>query len=267
MTSPTTATTGAADLCLDRLPDAPERDDMTTFAFLHLPGNAANLARHLGNPETTIVMGDQYLRHSSPAADNGRVPDLLIAFGADREQYQRDNGYIIGRQGKPPDFVLEIASENTGEADTAEKRDYYEQCGVGEYWRFDHTGQYHGARLAADRYVNGSFRPIAIRAVGAEVLEGYSESLKLTIRWSHGALEWIDPRTGEHIPTIDSIEAEKEAEQAGRLAAEAEKEAEREARLGAEREAREARGEAREARARARELETQLAELRRERER
>ena len=34
-------------------------------------------------------------------------------------------GYIISEQGKPPDFVMEIASETTAETDVGEKRDEY----------------------------------------------------------------------------------------------------------------------------------------------
>ena len=41
-------------------------------------------------------------------------PGLLIAMGADPEAYRENNGYIISEQGKPPDFVLEIASRSTG---------------------------------------------------------------------------------------------------------------------------------------------------------
>ena len=31
-------------------------------------------------------------------------------------------GYLIPEQGKPPDFVLEVASETTGEVDETDKR-------------------------------------------------------------------------------------------------------------------------------------------------
>ena len=58
------------------------------------------------------------------------------------------NGYVIEEVGKPPDFVLEIASESTGRADYTSKRDAYAGYGVGEYWRFDSTGgEYHDAPL------------------------------------------------------------------------------------------------------------------------
>ena len=69
-----------------------------------------------------------------------RVPDLLVAFGVDRAGIIARRGYSIEERGKPPDFVLEIACENTGQDDHTEKRDAYAAFGVPEYWRFDPSG-------------------------------------------------------------------------------------------------------------------------------
>ena len=56
------------------------------------------------------------------AAADRMAPDLLIALGANPETYRENNGYIISEQGKPRDFVLEIASRSTGHQDVVEKR-------------------------------------------------------------------------------------------------------------------------------------------------
>ena len=53
------------------------------------------------------------------------APDLLIAFNADPQACQDDNGYVISQQGKPPDFVMEIASRSTGRQDVEAKRPAY----------------------------------------------------------------------------------------------------------------------------------------------
>ena len=50
------------------------------------------------------------------------APDLLIALEADPEAYRESNGYVISEQGKPPDFVLEIASRSTGQHDVVDQR-------------------------------------------------------------------------------------------------------------------------------------------------
>ncbi len=87
-----------------------------------------------------MITGDHYLcRPIVPSLAGSRYPDLLIAFDADIEADQRSNGYIIAEPGKPPDFVLEIASQRTGNEDAGDKRDDYAGFGLPEYWRFDET--------------------------------------------------------------------------------------------------------------------------------
>ena len=198
-----------------RLPEPPERnpDEVTSIRYVHGIGNTMHVARHLGRPETTIVGAELYVvaaRGSRPL----RVPDLLIAFDVNPELYYEQNGYVIADQGKPPDFILEVASPSTARIDTVDKRVDYAAFGVREYWRFDHTGESHGARLAGDRLVGDRYEPIEIVELETEVLQGESKALNLLLCWDHGELAWIDPATGEHIPTFDS---EREA----RVAAEA----------------------------------------------
>ena len=148
-----------------RLPEPPKRepDEMTIYDHLYKPGNAYLLIEHFGNPETTLVEADRWIV-ASPEFNKARArrPDLLIAFDVSAADYQASNGYIVSEQGKPPDFVLEVASESTAEADVGAKRDYYAELGIPEYWRFDKTGEFHGTRLAGDRLVNGEYQPMVI---------------------------------------------------------------------------------------------------------
>ena len=110
----------------------------------------------------------------------------------------------VEEQGKPPDFVLEIASRHTGHIDVAEKREAYAALRITEYWRFDETGQYHGARLAGDRLENGRYVAIELDEPAENVLQGFSTILNLYLRWESGALGWYDPSTGAHIATFDT---------------------------------------------------------------
>ena len=196
------------------LPDIPERDpdDMTSSRHLSATGNHHHLIQHLGHRETTIVSGERYITRS-PGSDM-RYPDLMVVFNSDPVAYENSNGYIISQQRKPPDFVLEIASRTTATIDTTEKRDWYASLEVPEYWRFDETGEFHGARLAGDRLVNGAYQPIPVETLEEGILQGFSTVLNLYIRWEHGELRWHDPATGLQIPTFTQ---EREA----RLAAEA----------------------------------------------
>ena len=197
-----------------QLPDIPEKhpDDMTTAKHLALNGNMYHLSQHLGVPETTIVSGDRYICRAPGSAM--RYPDLLVAFNADPALYELNNGYIISEQGKTPDFVLEIASRRTGSVDTGVKRLYYEELEIPEYWRFDETGEFHGARLGGDVLVNGRYAPAAIEELQGGIARGYSERLRLYLHWDDGKLVFADPATNMPIATL---ETEREA----RLLAEA----------------------------------------------
>ena len=126
-----------------RLPDPPERggDEFTRARHLFMTGSAHHLVRHLGSPETTLVSADLYITQVPRSRQDGRIPgpDLLVAFDVDPELYHRSNGYVISEQGKPPDFVLEVASASTAAEDLGPKRDDYAAFGIPEYWRFDET--------------------------------------------------------------------------------------------------------------------------------
>ncbi len=226
MTSLHAARPAPADAFAYRLPDIPEKhpDDMTSFKHLAENGNVGRVKVHLGHPETAIVSGERYIC----AAPGGpiRYPDLLVAFAADPELYEANNGYIVSLQGKGPDLTLEIASRHTGHVDVGVKVDFYAGLGVREYWRFDETGEFHRTRLAGDRLVDGQYRPIAIDDLPDGELRGYSEVLGLYFCWREGRLDWYDPNAEEYIP---SLESERQRADAARQQADAERELRRQA--------------------------------------
>ena len=122
---------------------------------------------------------------------------------------------------KSPDFVLEVASRSTGSEDTGPKRDDYAALGIVEYWRFDETGEFHGAKLAGDRLVDGMYQPIQIDELDDGVLQGYSAVLNLILRSEQGQLGWHDPKTEQHIATFNTERARADSEHEARVAAEA----------------------------------------------
>ena len=199
-----------------RLPDPPRRepDEMTQYDHLFKHGDSHALAVHLGHPESTLVEADRWIV-PDPSFNKARArrPDLLVAFGVDPEAYDASNGYVVSEQGKAPDFVLEVASESTGETDVVEKRAEYAALGIGEYWRFDETGEHHGTKLAGDRLVEGVYQPLEIAELPDGVLQGYSRALDLYLRWEAGRLAWHDPATGRPIATLEN-------ERRGRIMAE-----------------------------------------------
>ena len=200
-----------------RFPDIPERtpDDMTSARVIHLNGNSHSLSVHFADRPNTIVDAEHYISRIPTRDMTGIVyPDLLIAFDANPDALDRSNAYVISEQGKPPDFVLEVASRSSRTFDRTTKRAIYAGLKIPEYWRFDESSTRNNPGLAGDRLADGEYRPIAIEEIEAGVLRGYSAVLNLILEWRGGQLNWIDPRTGRHISTL-------EQEREDRLAAEA----------------------------------------------
>ena len=234
-----------------QFPDPPHRLDMQNAIHLNKPAYFAALSWHFGAPETTVVASEAYLGWSTYQRGGWFVPDLLIAFNADMAGAVERNGYAIDEQGKPPNFVLEIASKSTGRRDDTVKRVGYANYGVQEYWRFDPSGgERHQTHLAGDRLVNGEYQPIEITKVDDENYRGHSEVLGLELRWEQGKLRWYDPAQQRYLQTYN-----EEAE--AHVAAEARAQ-DAEARMQA------AKDRAQAAETRNRELQAELERLRRQ---
>ena len=206
-----------------RLPEPPERepDEVTAFDHIYEHGNNYHLLMHFGKPDTTLVVADRWIV-ARPEFNRARArrPDLLIAFDVSPEDYHESRGYIVSEQGKPPDFIMEVASPSTAEVDTGDKRVDYAALGVREYWRFDETGDSHGDRLAGDRLEGDGYQSIPIDEVAPGVMQGYSPALNLIIRWDHGQLVWIDPATEAPILTYEDQRDRADAEREARIRAE-----------------------------------------------
>ena len=165
---------------------------------------------------------------------NVRVsPDVYLAFGVDTHAIRERRLYLPWEAGKPPDWVLEVASVSTGREDVGRKRAIYARIGVPEYWRFDpRDGAYHGERLAGDRLVGGRYAPIALTTAPDGILKGHSEVLGLSLCWDENWPRLYNPATKTYLTNWRQERAEREAErdayeaqlaveQASRLAAEA----------------------------------------------
>ena len=218
-TSDALKTNGTA---LAQFPEFPPRYDMQNIDILHEIGYVATLKRHFGRRDTTLVYGEVPIGTTLSVRLGLRIPDLIIAFDCDPERAIERQGYDITEQGKPPDFVMEIASKTTGRVDYTEKRVDYERYRIPEYWRFDATGgDYHDAALAGDRLVDGRYEPVLIERMDGGGVRGYSDTLGLYVCWDAGKLRWYDPRTDSYLLTSDeeADRADRAEESAAREAA------------------------------------------------
>ena len=229
----------------DQFPERPPRDDMQNSIYRERPGHLTALALRYGSPDTILVLGDIPVRHTFQRGLGPqmlRYPDIIVAFGVDCAEVIARSGYAIDDQGKPPDFVLEIASVTTALNDYTRKREDYAAYGIPEYWRFDPTdGERYPVGLAGDRLVDGEYRPIPVHQAGEDRYWGHSDALDLDVCWEDGQLRWWDAAQQRYLLTHDeeaqgraAAEAQRDSERQTRLAAEAQRDSERQTRLAAE---------------------------------
>ena len=192
-------------------------------------------------PYPDVFVSSASLVYYDPDDMNTRLsPDCTVAFGVDLHYIRERDGYVIWEMGKPPDFVLEVASPTTAEVDIGRKRVIYEQrMGVPEYWRFDRSGgNLYRQPLAGDRLVNGVYQPIELTTEPDGVIWGYSEVLGLSLCYipeyapedvteDRGMLLFFDHETGQYLMTETQEHAAYMESQAQLEAAQANLEAER----------------------------------------
>ena len=195
-----------------------------------------------------------------PTNLNVRVsPDVYLAFGVDTQAIRQRKLYLPWEVGKPPDWVLEVASSSTSREDVGRKRDIYARIGVPEYWRFDpQDGAYHGAKLAGDRLVDGRYEPIPLTTAPDGILKGYSAVLGLSLCWDDNWPRLYDPAAGTYLESWPEVWEAREAAEVQAAVEQAERLAERAAREAAEHRAATEQAERLAAEARIRQLEAEL---------
>ena len=171
--------------------------------FTALTESALTLREWLAERLDVYVGGDMLIYYRMNDNETRIAPDIFVVFGVlDRTPRY---SWIVWREGKAPDFVLEIASPGTWRRDASRKREIYAELGVREYWRFDPTGECFRPPLAGERLVDGEYQPIEITADGDGALRGYSGLLALDIcvfaEAERNLLRFYDPVGGRWLRT------------------------------------------------------------------
>ena len=151
--------------------------------------------------EDVYVAGDMMMYYRMNRPDLSVAPDVYAVIGA--EGNHRRDSWIVWREGRSPDFVMEIASPSTWRRDAGEKRDIYAAMGVAEYWRFDPTGgDFFTPTLVGERLVDGRYRQLASSADSEARQRIRSIVLELDFCvLDDGELRLHDPETGEWLRT------------------------------------------------------------------
>ena len=151
-----------------------------------------------------------------PEEGNNRnfiAPDVLVAL--DLGPHKRSS-YFVWREGKPPDWVLEVASPGTQVEDRRDKPGRYAKIGVPEYWLFDPRGNVYPRgtpRLQGFKLVDGKYQSLKSRLVdGERVIR--SKVLGLDIRVDGELLRFRDVTTGKDVRHRSEIEVDEERAQA-----------------------------------------------------
>ena len=180
-------------------PDAPEPLPDGMFQYPVFAEILSVLDAHLntlGDPETIFRSSNTFICYDRSNLNVRVGPDFYVAFNVEARAIMERLLYLPWEAGKPPDFVLEVGSESTGDQDTGNKRDIYARIGIGEYWRFDSTGgEYYGEPLVGEELVNGEYQRIPLTTEPDGVLRGYSRTLRLWLCWQDRMLKFYDDRT------------------------------------------------------------------------
>ena len=247
--------------------DYPSSDGMplaeSDFQFDPLTYARNALRDYYRDRSDVYVAGNMLIYYEEGNVKARVAPDVFVVFGAPAHDR---SSYLLWREPKGPDWVLEVTSRSTRREDQGRKRDLYRELEVTEYWQYDPTGDYLSPRLQGGELVSGEYRRLAGTELAGGGLVMWSRVLGLELRLESGGLRFRDAATGEYLLNLtESNETRRRTEQEwrderrARRLAEQERELERQARQEAERAAEEAERVAGAAQARVVALEALLA--------
>ena len=223
----------------DPMPDAMLQEPILRglLPVLSSRARANNPGQLLFDTSNTILCYD-------PGNLNVRVsPDYYFAVGIDPETLKYVSIYRTWVQGKPPDFVLEVASPSTARNDETTKRDIYARMGVTEYWRYDPADRIdprqrplYAVQLIGEILVDGEYQPIEITPGPEDSILGFSPALGVSLAVKDKVLMVYDHDLGEFVAEFEDQERAKMQAQAEARAERELRVAERERRIAAERE-------------------------------
>ncbi len=170
------------------------------------------LREHFRDREDVYVSGDMFVYYEQGNPKAVVAPDVFVVVGApDHDRLS----YMLWKEPKGLDFVLEITSKGTRSEDQGPKRGTYAFMQVPEYWQFDPTSDYLTPPLQGYRLVKDNYERLPTHVAAGGGISLYSEILALELRCEGGALRFFDPATGHYLLSYSEIEqARQQAEQA-----------------------------------------------------
>ena len=189
----------------------------TEWQYTPLTETVSTLRVRYHHRHDVYVGGDMLLYYRINRNDISVAPDVFVVFGANGT-HPRDS-WILWREGKAPDFIMEIASSSTWRRDATEKRRIYADIGVTEYVRFDPTGHYFTPPLIMETLRGTDYQEQPVTTDAAGILRGYSSALKLELCVTPSLeLRLYDPATAEWLRNHQETETARRAAEIARRA-------------------------------------------------
>ncbi len=150
-------------------------------------------------------------------------PDVYVAFGVDATAIRSRRLYLPWEVGKPPDWVLEVASESTSRRDILVKPEIYARIGVPEIFFLDPTGgDYHGSAMSGWRLQDGEYHQLELTLEPDGVPKIHSDTLGLSLCWDEDWPRVYDPAANVYLEILEQAQDSRDEERAERIAAQAE---------------------------------------------
>ena len=158
------------------------------------------------------VSGNMLVYYEEGSPEMSVAPDVFVVIGVSKQERR---SYFVWKEGKAPDFVIEITSRSTRAEDQGAKRGTYAYLGVREYFQYDPTGDYLVPALRGERLSGDHYLPIPSTHAPGSGLSFHSDTLNIELRLEDSG------QLGLYTPAGAKLLTYEEAQDA-RLKAEAE---------------------------------------------
>ena len=158
------------------------------------------LLRYRYSKREDVYVGIDLLMYYTEGPFPQRVaPNVFVSF--DVPSYPREI-YRLAEEGKPPDWIIEVASQPKYRYDLGGKKDLYAELGVGEYFVYDPRGDMHDPPLRGWVLRSGAYVELADLSRPGVPVALSSEALGLEFHLDGADLRLWEPGKQAYLRTL-----------------------------------------------------------------
>lgn len=152
------------------------------------------------------VSGNLLIYYEEGDTRKSVAPDTFVVKNCDP---RRRRTFLLWKEKRRPNFVLETTSKKTRREDSGKKKLIYAALNIPEYFLYDPTGDWlKPQRLLGHRLRGGVYHPIVPEADGSLL----SRQLGVRFALDNGDLIMFDAATGDRLPSAEERVRELERE-------------------------------------------------------